>query len=252
MLQVVKRIIFYAAALGIWEAIVKLLNIKAVVFPAPSDIFQALWNGFADLTLVYDLLASFQRLAIGLVIALILGTVLGVVFAKSKVIDDTIGSLILPLQSVPSIVWLPLAIIWFGLNEKAIIFIVVLGGTLVMTLNMRTGIKSVPPIYTNAARTMDYSGFSLFTHVIFPAAIPHAVTGARLAWAFGWRGLMGSELLSTGPGLGYTLKFASDFGDMALVMGIIFIIALIGILVDLVFFSRIEKKVMKKWGLLEQ
>lgn len=143
MQQVVKRIIFYAAALGIWEAIVKLLNIKAVVFPAPSDIFQALWNGFADLTLVYDLLASFQRLAIGLVIALILGTVLGVILAKSKVIDDTIGSLILPLQSVPSIVWLPLAIIWFGLNEKAIIFIVVLGGTLVMTLNMRTDRKSV-------------------------------------------------------------------------------------------------------------
>ncbi|MED1442752.1 ABC transporter permease [Aeribacillus composti] len=252
MQQIVKRIIFFAALLGVWEAIVKLLGIKPVVFPAPSNIFQALWKGFADLTLVYDLLASFERLIIGLAIALLLGTLLGVILAGSKTIDDTVGSLILALQSVPSIVWLPLAIIWFGLNEKAIIFIVVLGGTLVMTLNMRTGIKSVPPIYIKAARTMDYNGFSLFAKVIFPAAIPHAVTGARLAWAFAWRGLMGSELLSTGPGLGYTLKFASDFGDMSLVIGIIFIIALIGIFVDLVFFSRIEKKVLKKWGLQEQ
>lgn len=249
MQPVVKRILFYVILLTVWQATVKLLDVSVAIFPAPTDVFNSLYTGFLDLTLVYDLVASFKRLAIGLVIALILGLILGVALAKSKTLDETLGSLIIALQSVPSIVWLPLAIMWFGLNEAAVTFIVVLGATLVMTINMRTGIKNVPPLYIKAAQTMDYKGLSLFWKVMIPASIPYVVTGIRLAWAFAWRALMAGELLSTGPGLGYKLKFASDFGDMSLVLAIMIMIMVIGVIVDLLFFQRIEKNVMKKWGL---
>ncbi|MDQ0224105.1 ABC transporter permease [Metabacillus niabensis] len=249
MKTVIKRILFFGILFIVWQVAVTVLNISESLLPAPTDVFTSLYTGFADMTLVYDLAASFKRLAIGLVIALTLGLILGVFLAKSKTADETLGSLIIALQSVPSIVWLPLAIMWFGLNEAAVTFIIVLGATLVMTLNMRTGLKNVPPLYIKAAQTMNYKGFSLFWKVMFPASIPYAVTGTRLAWAFAWRALMAGELLSTGPGLGYKLKFASDFGDMSLVIAIMLMIMVIGVIVDLLFFQRVEKSVMKKWGL---
>lgn len=241
MQQTIKRIIFFALLIVIWQAAVKITGVSAAVMPAPTDVLQALVKGFADKTLIYDILASFRRLAIGLSIAIILGIFLGILLAKNKTADETLGTLILALQSVPSIVWLPIAIMWFGLNETSVIFIVILGATLVMTINMRIGIKNVSPLYIRAAQTMGSGGLDLFTSVIFPASVPYAVTGARLGWAFAWRALMAGEILSTGPGLGYTLKYASDFGNMSMVIGIMIIIGIIGTIVDIVFFQRVEK-----------
>ncbi|MEA3322003.1 MAG: ABC transporter permease [Bacillota bacterium] len=245
----VKRLIFFASLFIIWEVVVHLIGWSPAVMPKPSNVAVALYQGFMDKTLLYDLGASFKRLGVGLFLALIIGTLLGIWLAKSKTADETVGMLVLALQSVPSIVWLPLAIIWFGFNETAIIFIVTLGGTLVMTINMRMGIKSVPPLYIKAASTMGASGVEMFWKIILPASVPYAVTGARLAWAFAWRALMAAELLSMGPGLGYTLKYAADFGQMSLVFGVIIIICVIGSVVDLVIFQRFEKNVIKRWGL---
>lgn len=249
MQRIIKQLIFFIVLLIAWEGIVRAGGWTPDVMPKPTDVWQALVRGFEDKTLIFDLVASFQRLFIGLLISLVLGIGIGILLAKSKTADETLGSLILALQSVPSIVWLPLAIMWFGLNEKSVIFIVVLGGTLVMTINMRMGIKSVTPLYIRAAQTMGSRGIDLFIRVIFPASIPYAVTGIRLAWAFAWRALMAAEILSTGPGLGYTLKYASDFGDMSLVIAVMILIGVIGSIVDYAFFQRVEKNVMRRWGL---
>lgn len=244
-----KRIIFFALIIGLWESGSRFGLWTEVVLPSPTSVFQALFTGIADQTLIIDLIASFKRLFIGLGISLLIGTSIGVLLAKSKTADDTLGSLLLAFQSVPSIVWLPLAIMWFGLNEKAVIFVVILGGTFVMALNIRMGIKNVSPLFLKAAQTMGSRGLDLFIRVIFPASIPYVVTGARLAWAFVWRALMAGELLSTGPGLGYTLRYASDFGDMSLVIAVMIIIGVIGAIVDQLIFQRIEKSVIKRWGL---
>jgi NitT/TauT family transport system permease protein len=244
-----KRLIFFTLVITLWELGFRLQFWNVIVFPGPSGVLNSLVTGIQDKTLVYALKASFQRLFVGLSIALLIGTSLGVLLAKSKTADETLGSLILAFQSVPSIVWLPLAAIWFGFNQTAIIFIVILGGTFVMTLNIRIGIKNVSPLYIRAAQTMGVKGIDLFLRVIFPAAIPYVVTGARLAWAFAWRALMAGELLSTGPGLGYTLRYASDFGDTSLVVGVMIIIGIIGALVDQLVFQRVEKSVSKRWGL---
>ncbi|WLR51144.1 ABC transporter permease [Bacillus tianshenii] len=245
----VKQLLFYIGFIAVWQLLYGMGIWPPSAFPSPLQVLQTLWARTLDLTLLQDLLASFKHLFIGYGIALVLGTLLGVTLAKWKTADQTLGNLILALQSVPSIAWLPLAIIWFGLSETAVIFIVVLGGTFVMTINMRIGIKNVPPLYLRAAKTMGSEGMDLFWKVIIPASIPHAVTGMRLAWAFGWRALMAGEILSTGPGLGYTLKYASDFGDSALVVGIIIIIGVIGTIADQIVFKRMESKVLSRWGL---
>jgi NitT/TauT family transport system permease protein len=245
----VKRIIFFTTIIAFWELGSRLELWMPIILPSPTMVFEALFTGFEDKTLIYDLAASFKRLAVGLVLSLLIGSALGVLLAKSKTADETIGTVILAFQAVPSIVWLPLAIMWFGMNETSVIFVVVLGGTFVMTLNMRSGIKNVQPLYIKAAQTMGSTGLDLFVRVIFPAAIPYVVTGARLAWAFCWRALMAGELLSTGPGLGYTLRYASDFGDMSLVIGVMIIIGVIGYIVDQLIFQRVEKTVLQRWGL---
>lgn len=246
---VIKRILFFVLLLLIWQGIVLAGIWPESMIPSPFSVVKQLYLGFHDMTLVYDMLASFRHLFIGLFISIVIGSGLGVLLAKVKTADETLGTMILALQSVPSIVWVPLAIIWFGFGETSIIFVVVIGGTFVMTMNMRTGVKNVSPIYLKAARTMGSKGLDLFFKVVIPAAIPHAVTGVRLAWAFSWRALMAAELLSTGPGLGYTLSYASDFNNMSLVIGIIFIIGIIGSVVDQLVFHRIENKVLRRWGL---
>ncbi|GAM15069.1 ABC transporter permease [Mesobacillus selenatarsenatis] len=245
----IKRIIFFAAIIAFWYTGSKLEWWMPIILPSPEKVLEALITGFEDKTLIYDLIASFKRLAIGLGLSLVIGTGLGVLLAKSKTADETLGTVVLAFQSVPSIVWLPLAIMWFGMNEKAVIFVVVLGGTFVMTLNIRVGIKNVSPLFIKAAKTMGVTGWNLYKRVIFPAAIPYVVTGSRLAWAFAWRALMAGELLSTGPGLGYTLRYASDFGNMGLVIGVMIIIGVIGTIVDQLIFQRIEKSVLNRWGL---
>src|SRR5699024_5892713 len=190
-----------------------------------------------------------RHLLIGLMISIVVGTGLGLLLAKSKTADETLGTMVLALQSVPRIVWVPLAIIWFGFGEASIIFVVIIGGTFVMTMNIRTGIKNVAPIYLDAAQTRGSSGFDLFKSVILPASIPYAVTALRLAWAFSWRALMAAALLRTGPRLGYTLSYASDFNNMSLVIGIIILIGFVGSVGDQLVFQEMEHKVLTRWGL---
>ncbi len=188
-----------------------------------------------------------QRIGIGFALALVIGTALGIILARSKIADETLGSLVIALQSVPSIVWLPIALIIFQGGGTAIIFIIVLGGTWSMTMNMRMGLKNVQPLLIRAARTMGYKGSELVWKVMIPASIPSALTGARLAWAFGWRALMAGELLGTG-GLGRTLMDAKDFYNMDLVISIIIIISITGLIIEYLVFNKIEKRVLARWG----
>ena len=249
MQATIKRILFFLLLIAIWQGIVYLQIWPESMIPSPFSVFHTLYLGFMDMTLVYDLIASFRHLLIGLSISIIIGTALGIFLATVKSADETLGTMILALQSVPSIVWVPLAIIWFGFGETAIIFVVVIGGTFVMAMNIRTGVQNVSPIFLDAGKTMGAKGMDLFLKIVLPASIPYAVTGVRLAWAFSWRALMAAELLSTGPGLGFTLSYASDFNDMSMVIGIIIIIGVIGSLVDQLVFHRMERKVLRRWGL---
>ncbi len=249
-----RRVIFFIALLALWEISYRLnLHLEFTPvrsFPNVLGVLEQLYIGFfgEHKILLFAVLTSMKRLIVGFILALIIGTLLGIMLARYKVVDETLGALIIALQSIPSIVWLPLAMIWFGRNDMAIIFIMVIGGTWSMALNTRMGFKNVQPLLIKAAQTMGYSGFPLFRKVMFPASIPYALTGARLAWAFNWRALIAAELLATG-GLGHTLQYAADFFNMNLVVAIMVIISILGIIADQLFFQRVEKRVLTRWGL---
>ena len=191
---------------------------------------------------------SLGRILLGFTIASVIGLILGYFIWRFKLVEDTLGFVVTALQSIPSIVWFPFAIIWFGLNDFSILFIVTIGATWTMTVNATSGFKNVPQLYQRVAKTYGSSGLHFLRTVILPASVPQLISGLRVAWAFSWRALMAGELLGSGGGLGQLLEMGRSLGQMDLVISVMIIIAIIGTIVDNVVFSRLERNVQLKWG----
>ena len=240
--------IFYALLVSIWEAVSRSGIWPPYLFPAPSDVVKAFVWGFQDKSFVTAMVVSVQRIVIGYAISVFLGVVLGLLIGRFKILDETLGSLMLGLQVLPSICWLPLAILWFGLSEQAIQFVVVMGAFLSIAIATDSGIRNIPPIYVRAAKTMGVKGFGLYRRVILPAALPSIITGMKLGWSFAWRSLMAGELLFVSVGLGQLLQTGRELHDIAQVVAVMIMIASIGLIFDRLIFAELEKKVRLKWG----
>lgn len=181
--------------------------------------------------------------------SLVLGTVLGILVGRFPVVEETVGSLILGLQALPSVCWLPLAVLWFGLTEQAIIFVVVMGALFSITLGIESGIKNTPPIYLKAARTLDTRGQALYSQVILPAALPSIISGLKQGWTFAWRSLMAAELLYFTLSLGNLLNNSRDLNDASQVIAVMLVIIAIGVAIDTLIFSTLERTLRERWGL---
>ncbi len=240
--------VFYGLLLVLWEGLFLVRVWPPYLFPSPLAIFRALVAGFQDRTFLIGMGMSLKRILIGYGISLFLGVTLGLLIGRFKVLDDTLGSLIGALQVLPSICWLPLAILWFGLNEGAIQFVIIMGAFLPVAIATDGGIKNIPPLYVRAARTMGIRGSDLYRRVIFPAALPSILTGLKLGWSFAWRALLAGELLFVSMGLGQLLQAGRELSDMSQVMAVMLIIMGIGLFFDHFIFSPIQNNLRRKWG----
>ncbi len=190
-----------------------------------------------------------QRILIGFGISAVAGMALGLAIGRIRLLDETVGSLVLGLQALPSICWLPLALLWFGLSEAAILFVVVMGALLSITLATEAGVKNTPPLYLRAARNLGARGWRLYALVILPAALPAIITGMKLGWSFAWRSLMAGELLYVSLGLGQLLNAGRELNDMSQVIAVMLVIIAIGLAVDRLVFAPVESRVRERWGL---
>ena len=233
---------------GIWEVTSRLSSLPDFMFPSLTQVFGTLFNGIISGQITDAVAKSMGRILIGFTIAIIIGLILGYFIWRYKLVEDTLGFVVTALQSIPSIVWFPLAIIWFGLNDFSILFIVTIGATWTMTVNATSGFKNVPQLYQRVAKTYGSTGLHFLRTVILPASVPQIISGLRIAWAFSWRALMAGELLGGGGGLGQLLEMGRSLGQMDLVISVMIIIAVIGTIVDNVVFSRLERNVQVKWG----
>ena len=233
---------------AIWEVTSRLSSLPDFMFPSLSQVFKTLYNGLISGQITEAIGKSMGRILIGFIIAIVIGLILGYFIWRFKIVEDTLGFVVTALQSIPSIVWFPLAIIWFGLNDFSILFIVTIGATWTMTVNATSGFKNVPQLYQRVAKTYGSSGIHFLRTVILPASVPQIISGLRIAWAFSWRALMAGELLGGGGGLGQLLEMGRSLGQMDLVISVMIIIAIIGTIVDNVVFSRLERNVQVKWG----
>lgn len=220
-----------------------------MLFPGPDDVLRAVWGSLRAGMLHRAVLKSMARLAVGYGISLAVGVALGIALARVRAVKETLGVVVLGLQAVPSVCWLPLALLWFGLGESAIQTVVVLGSLLSIALATESAVNTIPPVMLRAARTMGAEGWTLWRRVILPAALPGIVSGARLGWTFAWRSLLAGELLFVSGGIGQVLEFGRELHDMALVMGVMLVIVALGLASDRLLFGRVELRVRRLWGL---
>src|SRR6516164_6009317 len=211
MKRAARHIIFYAALFGLWTLLAKLKIWPPYLFPSPSGVAEALYSGFQDHSYWIAIRVSMQR--------------------------------------VPSICWWPLALLWFGLSQNAILFVVIMGSLLSVTLAMEDGRKQMPKIFGQAGRNLGAKGFKLFWYVLLPASLPFIVSGLKQGWAFAWRSLITAEMLYLSLGLGQVLMMVRDLNDMSAVIAVMLLIIAIGYIVDGVVFKGMERHLQNKWGL---
>lgn len=219
------------------------------LFPSPQQVLATLWDRIKDHTLLDAAAVSLRRVLVGYGISLAIGVPLGILLARSAWLADTIGSLVAGAQALPSICWLPLALLWFGLNDRAILFVVVVGSFVSITVAVQDGVMNLPPSYVRAARTLGTSKFHIYTRILLPASLPSVLTGAKLGWAYAWRALMSGELLFVSLGLGHMLMMGRELADMSQVLSVMLVIVLIGLFADRVIFGSLETAVRDRWGL---
>jgi NitT/TauT family transport system permease protein len=247
-----------AAAVGIVLAVWQLVAWSGIrpayVLPGPLPVLERLASDLIGADLLQAVAITLQRAVIGFGMALIIGCLLGLAIVRSKLLRTAAASLITGLQTMPSIAWFPLAILLFGLNETAIMFVVILGAAPSIANGLISGVDHIPRILLRAGQVLGARGVARYRHVIFPAALPSFIGGLKQGWAFAWRSLMAGELLviiAGQPSIGVRLQFARDFSDATGLLAMMLVILAIGISVDLLFFGTLDRSIRRRWGLLD-
>lgn len=249
-----KRTLFYIALIVAWELVykifVELFKIwKPYVFPSPISVIETFVRLLSDNTLTVAMIATVRRMLIGYLIAVVIGVVVGLAIVKSEFLDKNLRPLILGFQTLPSVCWLPFAILWYGLSEKAIIFVTAIGSIFSITLAVESGIKNVNPLYIKAAKTMGATGLRLYLNVIFPASLPFVISGMKQGWSFAFRALMAGEMLFATKGLGQVLMVGRDLADMSQVISVMIVTIVFGLVIEKAIFGPLENQIRIRWGL---
>ncbi len=242
---------FFVGLLVIWEGLVRLNIWSPVLVPSPLTVSEYLWGAVRDGSLADAAWVTIKRLVLGYTFGIVVGLPIGLLTARFKVWQDTLGLLALGLQTLPSVCWVPLALIWFGQTETAMFFVVVMGTLWSMIIATDNGVRNIPPIYARAARTMGSKGLHTWIKVMLPASLPFIVGGMKQGWAFAWRSLMAAEIYVTilsGFGLGHLLHYGRELNAMEQVIGVMFVIVVIGLLADKIMFSPWERFLHHRWG----
>jgi NitT/TauT family transport system permease protein len=237
------------ALLLVWAVAAAVTNTASI--PGPAQVWNALRDGFAEGTIPEATLKTLIRLAFSFVAALVLGTALGLVLAAFELARRSIRPLVVALQITPFVAWVPLAVIWFGVTERAVVFVAIAGSFPAVTLATLQGIRQVSPLYVRAGRTLGATGWELQRSVVFPAALPAYMAGIQQAWGFAWKALMAGELIVSAKGangLGHLLDRSQDVASL---LAVVAVIAVIGVAVDYFIVGAIDRRIRGKRGLLE-
>lgn len=275
------RAAFVVLLLALWQALHWWLVTRTgdvsrgALFPSPAQVALWLWDGLglSYLTHTYqripgDLMpqslgqamlqkeywrgtgASLWRLFAGYAIAVSIGFPLGLMVARFELAEKTIGWMAASLQALPSICWIPLAQLWLGrFGVWPILFVTIMGALFATVVSVADGIRNVPPLFSRAGRTLGAGGPRLYFSVLLPAALPGIVSGLKVGWGFAWRSLMAAELIVAMGGLGFLLDRDRKEGDAEGVLATIFVIIVIGLLMQAIIFAPLERRIQRLWGL---
>ena len=234
-----------------WQGIALSGVRPAHVLPGPLPVLEALWGMLRDGTMFSAATTTMSRALLGFALALLCGLATGVAVVRIPALRLATASLITGVQTMPSIAWFPFAILLFGLTEAAILFVVVLGAAPSIANGVLAGVDQVPPLLKRAGTVLGARGWSLYRHVILPAALPGIVAGLKQGWAFAWRSLMAGELLviiAARPSLGTRLHFARELSNARAMLATMLFVLLVGVAVDSCF-AAAERSINRRRGL---
>ena len=245
------KLVAVTVVLAIWQILIWREWRPEYAFASPADVFARLWDDMQTAAFWEAIAHTMRRALVGFAVSLVIGGIIGIALSRSRLLRTGLGSIITGLQTMPSIAWFPLSILVFGLTEKAILFVVVLGAAPSIANGIISGIDGVPPMYHRLGSNLGAGNVALYRDFVVPAAMPGVIAGLKQGWAFSWRSLMAGELLVIIPGvqsIGTRLSFAREFSDSEGLMATMIVILVIGLVVDAIFGS-VERSVLRKRGL---
>lgn len=241
--------------LAVWQLVYSLHITPSYKLPSPLDVWHSLTDLWYQGTLFSIIWTSLWRGISGFLAAVVIGTPIGLIVARVKFVRAAVGPVLSGLQSLPSVAWVPAAVIWLGINDQAMYAVILLGAVPSIANGLISGIDQVPPLFLRAGRTLGARGLTSARHVLLPAALPGYLAGLKQGWAFSWRSLMAAELIASSPdlgiGLGRYLENQRDASDMSGVLLGIILILVVGVAIDLLVFTPIENRVLRSRGLLQ-
>ncbi|MET7358122.1 ABC transporter permease [Streptomyces sp. NPDC005562] len=239
----------------VWQALVSFGIVDdPTKLPPPSAVWDEVREAWLQGTLLDYIWTSVSRGLLGFLLALVIGTPLGLIVARVRFIRAAIGPILSGLQSLPSVAWVPPAVIWLGLDNRMMYAVILLGAVPSIANGLVSGVDQVPPLFLRAGRTLGATGMRHTWHIVLPAALPGYLAGLKQGWAFSWRSLMAAEIIASSPdlgvGLGKLLENGRNASSMPMVFLAIFLILIVGIAIDLLIFSPLERRVLRSRGLL--
>ena len=246
------KLLAVGLVLAIWE-LVTLSGWKHYVLKGPGPVFSDLWGQMQHAQLWSTIGVTLRTAAVGYAAALVIGSVVGMLVARIPPLRAAVGSIITGLQSMPSVAWAPFAIVLFGENTAAIMFVVILGAAPSIANGLITGVDYTPPLLLRVGQTMGLRGVARYRFLILPASLPAYVAGLKQGWAFAWRSLMAAELFVSIIGqvsIGQLLNVDQQNLDFAGVSSTIIVILVIGIVVDTLF-TKADQSIRRRRGLLQ-
>jgi NitT/TauT family transport system permease protein len=241
--------LFYLFVLVLWQCLASLPKSRDYLFPSPVQVIGRLIELARDHLLLPSVIATIRRMSIGFAISAAIGLMIGAAMGTSWIVNKTLKSLFLGLQTLPTAAWAPVSVLIFGLSDRGIYFVVVMSSMSAVAIATADGILNIPPIYLRAARTLGTPAWAMYERVILPAALPSIVTGLKLGWTLGWHGAVSAELIKSSVGLGFLLYMGRELNDAAQVIGIMLLTIVFGLLLDQFLFGLIERKIRHRWGL---
>jgi NitT/TauT family transport system permease protein len=251
--HVLPPVVALAVLMGLWQ-VAYLAEVRPpYALPSPAATWDTLVSALTDGRAWTAVSTSLSRGVTGFLASLVVGTVLGLAMWASRWLRRAIGPAVSGLQSLPSVAWVPAAIIWFGLSDAAIYTVVLLGAVPSVANGLLSGLDQVPPLFDRVGRVLGLSDTARVRHVMLPAALPGYLSGLKQGWAFSWRSLMAAELITYSPalgtGLGQLLNVGRELSQMDLVITSIALILVVGIAVELLVFAPVERRVLRARGL---
>ncbi len=219
------------------------------VLPSPVMVGSRLRTLYVDGFFLPSVQATLTRMAIGFGLSVVLGLIFGLAMGMSPTINQSLKSLFLGLQTLPTVAWVPLSLLIFGLKDSGIYFVIVMSSMAAVAISTADGIANIPPLYLRAALTLGTPRWAMGWRVIFPAALPSIVTGIKLGWTLGWHGAVSAELIKSSQGIGFLLHMGRELNDMSQVVGIMIVTITVGLVLDRFLFGTIERRIRHRWGL---